>query len=143
MKLKFAFLALLAVLALGVFSSVAAAEVRLFKDFKADVPAGWRVIDEGGHVVFSAPDESAVVTVTIQDAQAMSAKGIAETMSKGLKGTAPIWDEGSGGYIFDFISNEKLPGKALVKVYNGTALVLAIMGDNPEVDALVRSMGDK
>lgn len=143
MKLKFVFFMLWVVLAPAMFSSIAAAEVRLFKDFKADVPAGWRVIDEGGHVVFSAPDESAVVTVTIQAARNMSAQGIAETMSKGLKGTEPVWDEGSGGYIFDFISNEKLPGKALVKVYNGTALVLAIMGDNPEVDALVRSMGDK
>ena len=40
MKLKFVFFMLWVVLAPAMFSSIAAAEVRLFKDFKADVPAG-------------------------------------------------------------------------------------------------------
>lgn len=134
---------LLAAVALAALVAPAEAEVRLFKHFKADVPPGWQVIDEGEHVVFAAPNESAVVTVTIQDAQNVSAQSIAEMMSKGLKGTTPVWDAASGGYIFDFVNKENMPGKALVKVQGATALILAIMGDNPQVAGLVNSMGDK
>ena len=118
----------------------AQAEIKYFTHIQADVPAGWSVSEHDESVVIAADDHSAVITITVQDSQGDDAEKIAGIISRSVNGTAPVEDVDTNGYFFNFTAKEGGPGKGFVKVDQGRAIVVAIMGDNPEVMGIINSL---
>ncbi len=136
---KIAIFPLAAILALCLFSSVFA-EIKYFQHIQADVPIGWTALEQDDNVIFTADDKSAVITVTVQSAQGASAERIAAIISKSVNGTAPVRDDAAAGYFFDFVGKGAGPGKGFVKVDGPRAIVVAVIGDNPQVSGIIESL---
>ena len=118
----------------------AAAEIKYFTHIQADVPPGWTAMERDSSVILAADDKSAVITITVQSAQGGNAGEIAGIISRSVNGTAPVEDVDSNGYFFDFTAKEGGPGKGYVKVDGRRAIVVAIMGENPQVRGIIESL---
>lgn len=131
-------------LALAAFMLVPAgptlAEIKYFTHIQADVPAGWSTSEKDETVVIAADDKSAVITITVQDDQGDNAEQIAGIISKSVNGTMPVEDVDNNGYFFNFTAKQAGPGRGFVKVDQGRAIVVGIMGDNPEVMGILNSL---
>ena len=136
---KTAIFPLAAVLVLCLFSG-ALAEIRYFSHIQADVPPGWSAMERDSSVILAADDKSAVLTITVQSSQGDNAEEIAGIISRNVNGTAPVPDETAAGYFFDFVAKEGGPGKGFVKVDGHWAIVVAIMGENPQVAGIIDSL---
>ena len=128
-----------AALVLCLFTS-AFAEIRYFTHIQADVPPGWSAMERDRSVILAADDKSAVLTITVQSSQGDNAQEIAGIISRSVNGTAPTPDEAAAGYFFDFAAKEGGPGKGFVKVDGQWAIVVAIMGENPQVAGIIDSL---
>ncbi len=138
---KRTFSALAAVLGLVLgLCAPALAEIKYFTHIQADVPPGWSAFEQDQSVVIAADDKSAVITITVQSAQGDNAGEIAGIISRNVNGTAPMEDVDSNGYFFDFTAKEGGPGKGYVKVDGRRAIVVAIMGENPQVRGIIESL---
>ena len=118
----------------------AAAEIKYFTHIQADVPPGWTAMERDSSVILAADDKSAVITITVQSAQGDNAEEIAGIISRNVNGTAPVEDVDSNGYFFDFTAKEGGPGQGYVKVDGRRAIVVAIMGENPQVRGIIESL---
>ena len=118
----------------------ASAEVKYFTHIQADVPAGWSTSEKDETVVIAADDKSAVLTITVQSAQGDDAEKIAGIISKNVNGTMPVEDVDNNGYLFNFTAKQAGPGKGFVKVDQGRAIVVGIVGDNPQVMGIINSL---
>ncbi len=118
----------------------AGAEIKYFTHIQADVPAGWNTMERDNSVIIAADDKSAVITITVQSAQGDDAGKIAGIISRSVNGTAPVEDVDSNGYFFNFTAKQGGPGKGYVKVDQGRAIVVAVMGDNPQVAGIINSL---
>lgn len=137
---KFAITAALAAGLVLALCGLASAEVKYFTHIQADVPPGWSAFERDESVVIAADDKSAVITITVQSAQGDNAGEIAGIISRNVNGTAPVEDVDSNGYFFDFTAKEGGPGKGYVKVDGGRAIVVGIMGENPQVRGIIESL---
>ena len=116
------------------------AEIKYFTHIQADVPAGWSTSEHDESVVIAADDKSAVITITVQSAQGDDAEKIAGIISKSVNGTMPVEDVDNNGYFFNFTAKQAGPGRGFVKVDQGRAIVVGIMGDNPQVMGIINSL---
>ena len=123
-----------------VLAGPALAEIKYFTHIQADVPAGWSTSEKDETVVIAADDKSAVITITVQSDQGDNAGEIAGIISRNVNGTAPVEDVDSNGYFFDFTAKEGGPGQGFVKVDGRRAIVVAIMGKNPQVRGILESL---
>lgn len=137
---KFAITAALAAGLVLALCGLAPAEIKYFTHIQADVPPGWSSFERDKSVVIAADDKSAVITITVQSAQGDNAGEIAGIISRNVNGTAPVEDVDSNGYFFDFTAKEGGPGKGYVKVDGGRAIVVGIMGENPQVRGIIESL---
>ena len=134
---------IIAVLAAGLLLALcglALAEIKYFTHIQADVPPGWSAFERDQSVILAADDKSAVITITVQSAQGDNAEEIAGIISRNVNGTAPVEDVDSNGYFFDFPAKEGGPGKGYVKVDGSRAIVVGIMGENPQVRDIIESL---
>ena len=134
---------IIAVLAAGLLLALcglALAEIKYFTHIQADVPPGWSAFERDQSVILAADDKSAVITITVQSAQGDNAEEIAGIISRNVNGTAPVEDVDSNGYFFDFTAKEGGPGQGFVKVDGRRAIVVAIMGKNPQVRGILESL---
>ena len=134
---------IIAVLAAGLLLALcglALAEIKYFTHIQADVPPGWTAFERDQSVILAADDKSAVITITVQSAQGDDAEKIAGIISKSVNGTMPVEDVDNNGYFFNFTAKQAGPGRGFVKVDQGRAIVVGIMGDNPQVMGIINSL---
>lgn len=122
------------------FAVSASAAVQTIGSIKADVPDGWTTQEQGPIAVIIAPDQQSVVTVAVGPAQGQTAKAIAETGSKSINGTDLKAD--GDAWTFNFAQSGQT-GSMLVRVVNDQAYVVSMIGDNPALKAIARSIQPK
>lgn len=129
----------LSVCAVLVFAGCSFAEVKKFKDFSADVPAGWTAEDDGeGTVSFTSNDGGAAVSITVAAHEGESAKNIAEAFRAELKGKElkPI----DNGFAFEYTNNNGVKGMCVVSTDEKKFLAITGTGDDPNIDAIIGSI---
>jgi hypothetical protein len=132
-------LALLLVLALAVVSGAEAAR-RNFGGISADVPEGWIVEDSDEQIAFSAPDESAFVTIVAHPMEGMSLEEFAQGTAEGLGGKA---QKSGNGYGFSFYDEDsRLDCEAMVveKKSVGVFLIIVAGGEHDDLESLISSI---
>jgi hypothetical protein len=129
----------LSVCAALVFAGCSFAEVKKFKDFSADVPAGWTSEDDGeGTVTFTSKDGGAAVTITVAAHDGASAKEITEAFREELKGKEPnAFDE---GFVFEYTNDNGVKGLCVVTTDEKNFLAITGTGDDPNIEAIINSV---
>ena len=108
---------------------------RDFNGFSAEVPPGWKVMEEKEAMVgFVSPDREAVVTVTVASAQDVDPAAFAAEMAQGLGGSDLV--EEGGVYSFTFGDD----GVAVVHVAGADLRVISIMGGHAALESLIDSI---
>ena len=121
--------ALAAVLAL-VLSSAAFAGVQDFGKFTVDVLQGWTASEQNGTAVITKNDNSAQLTISIEDAGGATKQQLAEAFveefSKSFKEvTAPVADS-DGDYSWDMVTANGAKSHAMLSL-EGSDFVLLVM----------------
>lgn len=108
---------------------------RDFNGFSAEVPPGWKVMEEKEAMVgFVSPDREAVVTVTVASAQDVDPAAFAAEMAQGLGGSDLV--EEGGVYSFTFVDD----GVAVVHVAGADLRVISIIGGHAALESLIDSI---
>ena len=136
---KLAFLIFAALAACVTISAVSRAEPRTFSIISVDVPPGWSAVEVDSSVIMVSDDGEASITVTVETAEGLNAQQIAVQMAKALDAPAPVWDELSGGWTFEFLAGGDA-GRAIVLVESDQGIILTLMGDREDIPEIVRSM---
>ncbi len=136
---KLAFIIFAALAACVTLSAVSQAGMRVFSIISADVPPGWSAVEVDSSVIMVSDDGIASITATVETAQGMDAEQIAVQMAKALDAPAPVWDELSGCWTFEFLAGGDA-GRALVLVENDQGIILTVMGEREDIPEIVRSM---
>jgi hypothetical protein len=139
MKIRVLFLTVLLSLALCL---PAMAEKKDFGKFKVLVPAGWTDTVDEETVILAAPDNSAVITISVAEHEGMSATDIAKEMSKALKGSTPERDA-DGDYTFTYKNENGAEGVGVVSVDGKNFVFITLTGEHADVDKILESVEDK
>ena len=134
-------IAAVAVLAvLTVFGASSEARVMEFDHFSIDVPAGWQVEEdkENYTVGFTAPDNSAALTVAVIENEGMSLEEYAHGIQNELNGNN--LQELEGGYMFEFTTANGVDSIGIVSGDDDMVMLLTIIGEHDDIDAMVNSM---
>ena len=119
------------VLAFAVSASAAVKEVG---PVTVDVPEGWTTQVQGPASIVLAPDQKSVVTVALAPA---SAQTLAENASKGMGGKDLKAD--GDGWVYAF-SHSGAQGLIRVSVQKDQAVICTMIGENPELMEIARSV---
>jgi hypothetical protein len=137
------FTAILALLALCLTAATVFAEVKSFPKFKVNVPAGWETSQEGPTVGLVAKDQSASISITVDDMQGKALKDLAAAMSQELKGSAPQANP-EGGYEFTFKQGEVESSVFISADDNGKQYyMIVVTGENPQIAEILNSLEEK
>jgi hypothetical protein len=131
-------LALLLVLLLAVGGAEAAR--RNFGGISADVPDGWVVEDSDELIAFSAPDDSAFVSIVAHPMEGMSLADFAEGIAGEMGGEA---QQSGNGYGFTFHDDDSdLDCEAMVVQRQdvGVFLVIVAGGEHDDLESLISSI---
>ncbi len=118
----------------------AAAAVRDFGAFTADVPDGWNTASQGGVVVLTNGDGKAGLSVLVRNAQGRNAQEVAQAASMRNSGTPPIPE--AGGYSFTVQRDGDL-AKVYVSVSGTDAMLITVYGENTQTQGILHSIRKK
>ena len=90
----------------------------------------------------AAPDNSAVITISVAEHEGMSATDIAKEMSKALKGSTPERDA-DGDYTFTYKNENGAEGVGVVSVDGKNFVFITLTGEHADVDKILESVEDK
>ena len=119
------------------FAVSAVAAVKEVGQVTVDVPAGWTTQVQGPASIVIAPDQKAVVTVALAPASGATAQTLAETAAKGMNGKDLKAD--GDGWVFAF-SHSGATGSVRTSVQNDQAVIRTMIGENPELIKIARSV---
>ncbi|MDR2522404.1 MAG: hypothetical protein LBC93_01700 [Synergistaceae bacterium] len=136
------FAALVAVV-LGVWGGLAEAAVRKFDQFSIDVPDGWKVEDdkENYTVSFTAPDDSAALTVSVTAAEGGSMEDWAKAYQEELKGKN-LQKFSENGYMFEFENENGVGCRATVSGDSKRTVLLVAIGEHAAFEKMLNSLED-
>jgi hypothetical protein len=112
-----------------------------FQEFTVEVPGGWKAQEKGATVVLSAPDDSAVVTVTLDKAGGISLKETASAFARELDGSEPRLE--AGVYRFNYKDGQGVDSVMLISGEGNSFTAVGITGDHPEVEKIIDSLEAK
>ena len=121
-----------------VFSTGAEAVRKSFGPFSVDVPGGWQIEETNDQLTFTAPDESAVLTIVVEEIKGTNLKEVAEAFAEEMGGPKPVAAEG----LFHFTFKEDgVECSAVVQKIDGTNIytVIVAAGEHPELEGLLTS----
>ncbi|MCL1941271.1 MAG: hypothetical protein FWG09_04950 [Synergistaceae bacterium] len=118
----------------------ASAEVIKFPNgLTIDVAPGWSYESNETNIVLVAGDESCAIAIIVADAEGMTSKEAAETLSKEHKGSAPQKiDETS--YVYTFENEHGVGTTVIVGVEDGKLKVLSVTGQHDDADGIINSI---
>jgi hypothetical protein len=124
------------------FAVPAFAKVKDFGYFTADVPDTWTIEQSEGdvnEVSFTAPDNTAVVAVSISNSEGGSTEEIIANMA-GVLGAKP--EESDGTYVFSFKNRSGIDSYAIVRVEEDANMIITFTfsGNHPDMEGIVDSM---
>ena len=122
------------VLAFAVSASAAVKEVG---PVTVDVPEGCTTQVQGPASIVLAPDQKSVVTVALAPASGATAQTLAENASKGMGGKDLKAD--GDGWVYAF-SHSGAQGLIRVSVQKDQAVICTMIGENPELMEIARSV---
>ncbi|MDR2529456.1 MAG: hypothetical protein LBD04_10675 [Synergistaceae bacterium] len=139
---KIRVLAALAAMVLGVWGGLAEAAVRKFDQFSIDVPNGWKVEEdkENYTVSFTAPDDSAALTVSITAAENGSIEDWAKAYQEELKGKN--LQKFPDGYMFQFENENGVGCRAIVSGDGKRIMLLVALGEHAAFDKMINSLAE-
>ena len=120
------------------FSTGAEAARQSFGPFSVDVPRGWQIAETNNQLTFTAPDESAVLTIVVEEIEGTSLKAVAEAFAEEMGGPKPVAAEG----LFHFTYEEDgVKCNAIVQKIDGTDIytVIVAAGEHPELEGMLES----
>ena len=106
-----------------------------------DVPAGWQVHEGDNSVTFTAPDESAALSIIWGEMGGRTLGNIAGDLSETLAGSAPEEDE-DGAFTFTFTDEAGLDSNVFVTGDGEGYVVFLVHGDHPQMEALFNSIDE-
>nr|WP_321501156.1 hypothetical protein [uncultured Dethiosulfovibrio sp.] len=135
MKRKSIIFALLAVLAI---SSVAFAAVKNFGPLSVEVPNGWSAGKDGSTVSLTADDNSAALTITLEDNDGTDLKLIANEYAKQFNGTKPDVDDDV--YTFTFKNPNDVECNVVITGDADMYVMLVMIGEHDDMEAIIDSI---
>ncbi len=128
------------------FSFAAFAGVQDFGAYTVDVPEGWTAEQDGSTVNILKNDNSALLSITYDDAEGMSAADLAKAFSEQFGGSAPAKD--GENYTFEFKNANGVASTGIVAVDSGSGkfVLFVITGAEnapEEISGMIGSLQDK
>ena len=120
--------------------------VRDAGSFTVEVPKGWSVVEEEeDSIMLGADDNSAQVSILVDDSDGMSLKQTAGELAREFGGKRPTTDDDGETYTFTF-SQDGVEYMAFVGAVDDSRHVLILVGgdtDNPGIKKILDSLTDK
>lgn len=132
---KFTAFALVAIFSV---SSVAFAAVQDLGKFSIDVPSDWSIARDGNTVSITADDNSAALTVTVEENDGTDLKLIAKEYAKQFKGTAPVFEDDV--YVLSFVNENEVECNVVISGDKDMYVMLMIAGENDKMEDIVDSI---
>jgi hypothetical protein len=139
--MKKGFLVLTAVFALLFASFAADAAPQTFGPISVDVPNGWQVEESETQLSFKAPDNTAAVTIILEELEDSTVEEMAEEVSEGFNGTPPEAGP-AGGFVFSFKNENGVNCNAFISGDEDEGYVVLVIaaGEHPQLAALLDSI---
>ncbi|GHV45512.1 hypothetical protein FACS1894204_04830 [Synergistales bacterium] len=140
MKNKKVLAVLLLFAAVAVFVTGAEAAKQSFGPLTVDVPNGWNAQEANDQIVFTAPDNSAALTIGVAAIEGESLENIAKGLAQALGGGAP--QKAEGGYAFSFKNENGVDCLMSIAGDEAQGFYMGIMqtGDHPQMKGLMDSI---
>lgn len=132
-SIVFAFIAFFAI------STSAFAAVQDFGDLSVDVPAGWAAVKTGSTVAITAVDNSAALTITLEENDGTAMEAIADAFLAQLNGVDPELDE-DGTFTFSFVNANGIECNVVLTGDEDFYFMLILMGEHDDMEAIIDSI---
>ncbi|GHS87800.1 hypothetical protein AGMMS49957_08290 [Synergistales bacterium] len=131
---------LLLFVAVAMFATGAEAAKQSFGPLTVDVPKDWKVAETDEQLTFTAPDNSAALTIIVGATEGASLSDIAKGIAQELKGSAP--QKAEGGYAFAFKNANGINCYMSIVGDEAQGFYMGVMqaGDHPQMQGLMDSI---
>lgn len=128
----------LALLSVFVVSSMAFAAVKTFDHISVEVLDGWSAAQDGTTVSLTADDNSAALTVTLEENDGTDLELIANEYAKQFKATDPVFEDDV--YTMSFKNANGVDCNVVISGDGDMYVMLVIIGDHPQMEEIVDSL---
>lgn len=128
----------LALLAVFVVSSIAFAAVKTFGHISVDVLDGWSAAQDGTTVSLTANDNSAALTVTLEENDGTDLELIAKEYAKQFNATAPVFEDDV--YTMSFKNANGVDCNVVISGDGDMYVMLVMIGEHPQMEQIVDSL---